>query len=229
MKARYFLFLGISLLALLLGWKLLSTRNINQMVEETPIENLMKEHGVLSRLLLIYDEIIFKMDSEEDLPPLVLKRTAGIIRNFLENYHEKLEEEHVFARFEKTKTMLDLVETLKDQHQKGRLLTDYILQHEGDSLKADSDEQEKLEDCMQSFIDMYRPHAAREDTVLFPAFSTLISETEYKTLGSIFENKEHELFGKEGFHNVLNDVAGIEKELGIYDLPQFSQGIDPGK
>jgi hypothetical protein len=63
---------------------------------------------------------------------------------------------------------------------------------------------------------------AREDTVLFPAFRKIVSEHEYDSLGEDFEKREHELFGEEGFHGMVDEVAGIEKKLAIYDLAQFT-------
>jgi hypothetical protein len=69
---------------------------------------------------------------------------------------------------------------------------------------------------------MYRPHEAREDTVLFPALRRVVSAHEYASLGEDFERKEHELFGKEGFEGIVEKVARIEKELGIYDLEKFT-------
>jgi hypothetical protein len=69
---------------------------------------------------------------------------------------------------------------------------------------------------------MYRPHEAREDTVLFPAFRGIVSAHEYASLGEDFEKKEHQLFGKEGFEGIVEKVATIEKELGIYDLAKFT-------
>ena len=65
---------------------------------------------------------------------------------------------------------------------------------------------------------MYRPHAAREDTVLFPAFHAMLSAKEYDRLGDLFEDKENELFGKNGFKSTVNKVADLEKSLGIYEL-----------
>jgi len=41
-------------------------------------------------------------------------------------------------------------------------------------------------------------------------------------LGEEFEKKEHQLFGSEGFEGVLDQVAFIEKKLGIYDPSQFT-------
>jgi hemerythrin-like domain-containing protein len=69
---------------------------------------------------------------------------------------------------------------------------------------------------------MYRPHAAREDTVLFPTVHTLVSAKEYEALGDKFEDKEKELFGRDGFEKIVKEVADLEKALGIYDLAQFT-------
>jgi len=45
------------------------------------------------------------------------------------------------------------------------------------------------------------------------------------TLGEQFEDKEHELFGEDGFDKMVDRVAGIEKILGIYDLAQFTPKV----
>ena len=78
---------------------------------------------------------------------------------------------------------------------------------------------------MHLFIRMYRPHKAREDTVLFPAFHSLVSPKEYATLGEAFEDKEEELFGKDGFENVVKEVEILEKTMGMYELSHFTASI----
>ena len=75
---------------------------------------------------------------------------------------------------------------------------------------------------MEQFVRMYEPHEAREDTVLFPALRSILSKHEFDTLGEEFETKEHQLFGEEGFDKIVDQVAGIDKRLGIYDLAQFT-------
>jgi hypothetical protein len=69
---------------------------------------------------------------------------------------------------------------------------------------------------------MYRPHKAREDTVLFPTFRTLLRFAEYDMLGDIFEQEEERRFGEDGFAKTVKRVEGLEKTLGIYDLSQFT-------
>src|SRR5438552_14953367 len=60
--------------------------------EVGPPEDLMREHGVLKRVLLVYGEVLRRIDSKQDFPPETLADAARIIRNFVEDYHEKLEE-----------------------------------------------------------------------------------------------------------------------------------------
>lgn len=113
---------------------------------------------------------------------------------------------------------------LLQQHRAGRRLTDQIRQL-AKSQTATEAENQKLLQLLTSFNTMYRPHEAREDTVLFPAFRKIVSKNEYDSLGEEFENNEHKLFGEDGFETMVNKVADIEKSLGIYDLAQFTPKI----
>ncbi len=95
--------------------------------EVGPPEDLMREHGVLKRVLLVYGEVLRRIDSKQDFPPETLADAARIIRNFVEDYHEKLEEDFLFPRFEKANLLVDLVKVLRAQHQAGRQVTDVTM------------------------------------------------------------------------------------------------------
>jgi len=190
--------------------------------EVSPAEDLMREHGVLKRVLLVYEETLRRLHAGEELPPEALAEAAGIIRSFIEDYHEKLEEDFLFPRFRKANKLIDLVEVLLEQHRAGRRLTDTTLRLANFEALKNPDDKRELSDSLQKFIRMYSPHEAREDTVLFPAFREIVSSNEYDSLGEEFEEKEHELFGEDGFDKMVERVAAIEKSLGIYDLKQFT-------
>ncbi|PYJ70599.1 MAG: hemerythrin [Verrucomicrobia bacterium] len=231
LNRRVFLRSGIILGGLTLaGARLLHGRETEKNGEEGeipvgPPEDLMREHGVLKRVLLIYGEALRWLDAKQDFPPDALAEAAKIIRSFVEDYHEKLEENFLFPRFEKANQLVDLVKVLRTQHQAGRRVTDVTLRFANlKSLKNDS-ERVQLMNSMQQFIRMYNPHEAREDTVLFPAFRKIVSPHEFDSLGEDFEKKEDELFGEDGFEKVVDKVAGIEKRLGIYDLAQFTPKV----
>jgi hemerythrin-like domain-containing protein len=193
----------------------------------SPAEDLMREHGVLNRALLIYDDHLRMLTAKQTFDGSVLVDAADIIRHFVEDYHEKLEEDFLFPRFRKAGKLVSLVDTLLAQHKAGRKLTAQIrelaslptLKYVSDKDNSDA---ERLASALRAFLRMYRPHEAREDTVLFPAFRSIVSPHEYDALGEDFEKKEDELFGDEGFFKVVDQVAALEKKLGIYDLAQFT-------
>lgn len=185
-------------------------------------EDLMREHGILNRLLLIYQEIARRIDNHEQFDIQLLAKSASIVRTFLEDYHEKLEEEFIFPKFEKAGKQLELVKTLKEQHNAGRNLTDYVLSHSKNEYLKDDIQRLLLSDYLKLYIRMFRPHEAREDTVLFPEFKKLIPKEEYDKLGDMFEDREHDMFGEDGFEKTVKKVEEIEKALGIYNLSEFT-------
>ena len=187
----------------------------------TPTEDLMREHGLLKRVLLLYDEVGRRIRANAEFPPDVVTGGAQIIRSFIEEYHEQLEEKHLFPRFRSRHTLVELVDVLEEQHKAGRRVTERILALTASGLKGASDKKD-LAAALESFTRMYAPHEAREDTVLFPALRRLVSAHEYDALGEAFENEEHRKFGQEGFEGMVERVAGLEKTLGIYDLKQFT-------
>ncbi len=189
--------------------------------EVSPPEDLMQEHGVLNRVLLIYDCCRDNLLHDHFVNHEILQSGANIIRNFIENYHEKQEEDYLFPRFERANQLTDLVQTLRKQHTAGRLITDHILQLTK-AKQLTAPENQRLIALLGNFNTMYRPHEAREDTVLFPAFRQLVSKNEYDSLGEEFENNERNLFGEDGFKSAVEKVAGLEKALGIYELDKFT-------
>lgn len=215
---------GVAGMGLLAGCQEKDEEKEGEGQEVSPPEDLMQEHGLLNRILLIYDTCKTHLVNKTSFSKDVLGTAATIIRTFVEDYHEKQEEQYLFPRFQKANQLTDLVNVLLQQHQAGRRLTDQILQLTK-SQTATETENQKLIDLLTSFNAMYRPHEAREDTVLFPAFRKIVSRHEYDSLGEEFENNEHKRFGEDGFETMVNKVAAIEKELGIYDLAQFTPRV----
>lgn len=185
-------------------------------------EDLMREHGILNRILLVYEEGLRRLRDKQEVTPDVFHKPATLVRKFVEDYHEKLEEKFIFPEFEKARQLVSLVKVLREQHEAGRKVTDVILRNAvADEFRKDDARKELVRSC-ESFIRMYRPHEAREDTVLFPALKKIIPANRIKELGEQFEKEEDRLFGEEGFEKTVEQVAEIEKQLGIYELSQFT-------
>jgi hemerythrin-like domain-containing protein len=185
-------------------------------------EDLMREHGVLNRILLIYDESVRRLRAKEALPPGVLGQTAEIVRKFVEDYHSKLEENFIFTEFEKRNQLVPLVKTLRNQHAAGRAMTDIVLKNAVPERLGKSEGRDEIVYACSQFVRMYRPHEAREDTIVFPALHKILTAETMDKLGDQFEAEEDRLFGEGGFEKNVAQVAEIEKNLGIYELEQFT-------
>jgi hemerythrin-like domain-containing protein len=187
-----------------------------------PIEDLMREHGVLRRVLLIYEEGIRRINARQDFPGNPFLTCAQLIRKFVEDYHEKNEEKFIFPKLQKSigETRRD-VPILLQQHQAGRQITDSVIR-----ISTENAKDSRLVEPVTQFIRMYRAHAAREDTVVFPAFHLAVGEKQIDEIGEQMEKQEEKLFGEGGFAKIVEAVAEEERALGIYELERFTPKIE---
>ena len=187
-----------------------------------PTEDLMREHGILRRIMLIYDETGRRLQQGEEFPSPVLAEANHIIRRFMQDYHEPNEQFHLFNRFGNAGKLVELVAILYQQHLAGRRLIDQVnVLSAGDNLSNPANRQ-KVAALLNTFNQVYRRHAAWEDTVVFPAFRSIVSAKDFAAVGETFDREEKKQFGPDGFEKILAQVADLEKKLGIYNIQQFT-------
>ncbi|HZI46313.1 MAG TPA: hemerythrin domain-containing protein [Pyrinomonadaceae bacterium] len=196
--------------------------------EVTATEDLMREHGVLRRALLVYTAAATKLHSNpSSIPPDALQKTAKLFRAFGEEYHEKkLEEAYIFPAVKQAggeaATYPDILVT---QHNRGREITDYIINvTQNAKLGANA---EGLAKALDAFVLMYRNHAAREDTIIFPAWKQTLTDKQLDEMNDKFEDIEHEQFGEDGFEDAVKQISAIESSLGLADITQFTAPPPP--
>ena len=198
-------------------------------VDVTALEDLMREHGVLRRALLVYQESAVKLRQDAtSLPAEALEKTAQLFRAFGEDYHEKrLEEGYIIPLIKKVQGPVAAYgDVLLAQHQRGREITDWLLSVS----KADriaTNQVENVAKTLESFVRMYEHHAAIEDTVVFPAWKAATGDEEYEQLSDKFEDIENEMFGSDGFESALKRMEEIEASLGLSGLDMFTAPPPP--
>jgi hemerythrin-like domain-containing protein len=195
--------------------------------EVTATEDLMREHGVLRRALFVYSEAAARLRSKpSDVSPDALQKTAKLFRAFGEDYHEKkLEEAFIFPAVKKAGGVAaGLTDILIEQHNRGRDLTDYILDLTK-TVKFETENGTVLARVLDLMVRMYRPHAAREDTVIFPAWKMTLTAKQLDEMNDKFEDIEVDMLGKNGFEKAVRQISEIETELGLADLSQFTSPI----
>ena len=199
--------------------------------EVTATEDLMREHGVLRRALLVYSEAAAKLRTNPSaISTEALQKTAKLFRAFGEEYHErKLEEAYIFPAVKKAGGPAAVYpDILLAQHSRGREITNYILAAtQGGKLGSTSAEQ--FAGALEALVRMYRAHASREDTIVFPAWKQTLTAEQLDEMNDKFEDIEHEQFGEDGFEDAVKQISEIESELGLADLGFFTAPAPPSQ
>lgn len=187
----------------------------------SPTEDLMREHGIHRRIILVYREAAQRLRLQADLPVDAVAASAALVTRFIHGYHEKLEEKHVLPRLAAEGAMRPLIATLTRQHEAGRVLTGRITELSR-SLAPAADARGRLREALEAFVRMYEPHAQREDTELIPAYRALLTTAEVRRLAQRFDEEEHLALGDDGFAGAVVTVRQIETAFGLNDLASFT-------
>jgi hemerythrin-like domain-containing protein len=192
--------------------------------ELTPAEDLMREHGVLKRVLLSYRAASDKLSGGTAVPLSAVHAGATVIHDYIEGFHEGLEEGYVFPALVHAGQLTDTVDTLLVQHGRGRILTMRILDATTTTTPTAATRTQLVAD-LTAFVRMYEPHEAREDTVIFPTLRTILSPQQLHDLSTTFTALEDKQFGVGEFDRMVASVTALEQSLGIYDLNQFTPAV----
>jgi hemerythrin-like domain-containing protein len=190
----------------------------------TPAEDLMREHGVLKRVLLAYRAAGERLTAGTAVPLAAVHAGATVVHDYIEGFHEGLEEGYVFPALLRAGQLTDTVDTLLVQHGRGRILTMRVLDATTATTLTATARTQLVAD-LAAFVRMYEPHEAREDTVVFPTLRTILSAQQLHDLSSTFATLEDQQFGAGEFDRMVAAVAALEHTLGLYDLTQFTPVI----
>lgn len=198
--------------------------------EPTPIEDLSREHALADRLLLVYEAGIgmptgaagnTRLGAAAGQPRMKeLTTAAAMLRQVVEDYHVRLEEDYLFPLFQKANQMTDMIAVLRQQHAAARSLTDAILKASSEA--GDTAALDALRPHVLAYIHMLRPHTAHEETILYPQLRTIASADEINQLQQTFMETEKKRLGADGFNGLVAKVADLERTLNIHNLAMFT-------
>lgn len=193
------------------------------------VEKLMQGHGVLRRILLVYEEVLRAMSPPEapgegESGPAVVELIGGLVetttllQSYVQGYHERMEESYVFPRVEKFYKgagAAALVVTLRRQHViAGRLSVDVLVAARMADLK-------KLHERLGSLVTLYHAHTTWEDTDLMSAFRQTLTRDLSNELAEKFCTIERRLFGSDAEAHILSQISNVEHRFGIYSPAEF--------
>ena len=195
-----------------------------QAQEVTATEDLMREHGVLRRIMVVYRETVPVLRATPAaLDAGAIAAAAELFRTFGEAYHEALlEEQHLFPGLRKAGGEAGaLVDTLTAQHRRGREITAFV-RAKCQAGKVAAADAEPLARALDGFVRMYAAHTAFEDTIVFPAWKKTLSQKQLDEAGEQFEEIERQQFKGDGFDMAAAEISRIEQRLGLHDVARFT-------
>ena len=178
--------------------------------DEDCVKDFMFEHSILDRILLIFEKII-NSPSNKIVDSKYLKLLVLIIKIFIENHHEKMEELYVFPTITSNNNK-ELVKILIEEHKISKILTDKIFKYckNNDIYNKNIELIKKL---LEKFIHMYRYHESHENIEIYPEFEENITRSEYKKINNLVEENEKLILGKIKIKNIIKIIIKIEKIL----------------
>ncbi len=189
----------------------------------TPMEDLACQHAVARRVLLACQTSLIREGGSAEPAAKTLTAAATMLRSTVDEFHVKLEEDHLFPLFQKTGKFTDLVNTLREQHAAGRRLIDSILQ--ASEQAGGNGNMESLVRNIMGYTRMLQAHTAYEETLLYPQIRVVASDADYDRLQKTLQDASRQKLGPQGFAGLLAKVADLEKSAGITGLAQFTPKI----
>ncbi len=193
---------------------------------ETAIEIMARQHGVLCRAVAVLEEIRGGMDARMDLPPETIGGTVEIVRLFIVGHHQQMEEKFIYPVFDAAGKMSALVGVLREQHAAASQLIGILKGLYAEFSARDLEKRRTLGSALHHFCRMYRAHADREDTALFPLLHRTMPLKAYAELSSAFRKAESDFTGQNGFEETIRKLTDYENILGIGDLATFTPRIE---
>jgi hemerythrin-like domain-containing protein len=194
--------------------------------ESSPTEDLMKEHGVIERIMLIYQRMIEKAIIGQEVDISIINRASEMVDEYVSKHHERDEEKYVFPKFREANYIVELVDTLEHQHNVSRQLNLQVMGLSSKGAKITHDEALRLLDLCGMFVNMYLPHISRENTILFPTLFDIASPKYIRDIKKRMEGEEEKVLGETGFRGFVGRVAALEKEAGCHELSQYTAQLD---
>jgi hemerythrin-like domain-containing protein len=221
-RRSFLLGLGAAATGLLVRRGVSYAQDASAIAPANAAERLMSEHGVVQRLMICFDEAAGKLETDAPVPASAVLGAGAIVDEFVEAYHEELEEQHIFKALDGQEDLAPLILTLRRQHAAGRTLAGRIIEISGEGALIETGRRRALAAFCSQYARMYRAHAAYEDTVLVPGLRSLLGPDAFADLNGQVREFARATLGTSGLDDVLGRVNAVQQELGIGRLEDFT-------
>jgi hemerythrin-like domain-containing protein len=182
-----------------------------------PTTILSNEHRVIEVMLSVLEQLANKALVDKKLEHQSAEEAIDFIRNFADKCHHGKEEAHLFVAMVAKGIPKEggPIGQMLHEHEQGRAFVRGMV----DTLvKADSGDSKVIQEFTSNafgYVELLRAHIYKEDHILFPLASRILSNEDKIQLIEKFEQVESELMGQANHNKYLGIVKKLADKFNI--------------
>jgi hemerythrin-like domain-containing protein len=176
------------------------------------IQDLMREHGTITHVLKIMEQIISPDNRLETNVKLeYTEEIINFLKIFVDKCHHGKEEEYLFKELEKNgvPNQGGPIGVMLQEHQLGRQYIGFMTE------SLTSNDVKNFDSWGVKYINLLKVHIKKENEVLFVIADRILTEAVQNDLFTKFEQHEESVIGH-GIHDKLDTMINkLSRELGV--------------
>ncbi len=169
-----------------------------------PLRNLVDEHTVIKRLLVLVPRILEDLDIARENDRKLVLDLIDFIRSYADRYHHAKEEDILFKVLDED---LEILKSMHEEHRAGRGHVQAVL----DALEAGNNQE--VRDHLTAYGQLLTGHIKKEDEILYPWIDRNLSVSKVGVLFTRFTEIDKK----------FSDTASRQKEF-IRSLEEIFNG-----
>jgi len=183
-----------------------------------PIDILLDEHKLVSRVIDLVERIRDKLQHEEEVPPTVFWKLVDFLYNYSDVIHHSKEEDVLFAKMQDYADKLptavkDQIGVLIDQHLQALDLANEMHKAIRDYKRGSTGARKRILQAVTSYVDLMKPHFESEENDVFPTMVRVLSKADKDRTKADFDRFDKLVGGAEAHKRYERVVSELEKEL----------------
>ena len=180
------------------------TLNTDQHEIVSPLDQLVADHDVIQRALVLLEDVAECLEHEQVAPENTRKWLVKFFSEFVDKYHHHKEEHGLFPLLELAGIPREggPVGIMLREHEQGR---EFIR-----AMAQTSEEGQQSARHIKEYISFLQAHIEKENRVLFPLANEILDDHQKQELGAIFETVKQQTLGDQRYRELLTELETME-------------------
>ena len=170
--------------------------------------SLMIEHRLIEQMIAIIKDKLVEVGKTHRIDPFFVDKAVDFIHIYADRTHHGKEEEILFGKLN-NKDLSDadrkVMNELIEEHALGRNTTKVLVDATACYRKGNDSALEDISHSLNTLVDFYPVHIAKEDTVFFPASRAYFTEAEDQAMLAEFREFDRKMI-HEKYASVIDEL-----------------------